>query len=301
MNEPRDNPRRQLVALIVVLTALILCFAWPLVRLARFAISSELYSFVILIPLISLYLVWIKRDAPTPHSHPASGISLFFLVAGLVVLAAQWTTARADISLEMEDSLCLSTLSFVFLFWGICAWFLGRKTLCSIAFPLGFLILMVPLPVLFRTWIESQLQFYSAVSALGLFRLAGTPVFYHDLTFQLPDISLKIAPECSGIHSSVALFITSLLAGHFFLRSNWRRGALALAVLPLAILRNGFRVFTIGELCVHFGQEMIDSPIHHKGGPIFFILSLVPFIFLLFLLIRSERTKAVLKHILHEM
>ena len=62
-----------------------------------------------------------------------------------------------------------------------------------------------------------------------------------------------------------------------------------MAVLPLALLRNGFRVFTIGELCVHYGMRMIDSPIHRKGGPVFFVLSLVPFFLLLVWLRRGDR------------
>jgi len=66
---------------------------------------------------------------------------------------------------------------------------------------------------------------------------------------------------------------------------------LTLAVIPLAILRNGFRIFTIAMLCVHVDPTMIDSPIHHRGGPIFFILSLVPFLAFLFVLRRSERRK----------
>ena len=71
-----------------------------------------------------------------------------------------------------------------------------------------------------------------------------------------------------------------------FLRSPWKRAVLTLAVIPLAIIRNGFRILTISWLCVHVGPEMIDSPIHHRGGPIFFILSLIPFFALLFLLRR---------------
>jgi exosortase/archaeosortase family protein len=100
---------------------------------------------------------------------------------------------------------------------------------------------------------------------------------------------MEVAPQCSGIHSSLALFILSLLAGHLFLRSRWKRATLALAVIPLALLRNGFRVFTIGQLCVHIGPEMIDSYIHRHGGPFFFILSLVPFCILLFFLMKSDR------------
>jgi exosortase/archaeosortase family protein len=60
-------------------------------------------------------------------------------------------------------------------------------------------------------------------------------------------------------------------------------------VIPLAILRNGFRVFTIGELCIHVGPHMINSPIHRKGGPLFFALSLIPLFLLLVVLQKSER------------
>jgi exosortase/archaeosortase family protein len=60
-------------------------------------------------------------------------------------------------------------------------------------------------------------------------------------------------------------------------------------MIPLGLLRNGFRVFTIGELCVHLGPQMIDSPIHHRGGPIFFALSLIPLFILLVVLQKYER------------
>ena len=66
-------------------------------------------------------------------------------------------------------------------------------------------------------------------------------------------------------------------------------------MIPLGLLRNGFRVFTIGELCVHIGPQMINSPIHHKGGPIFFVLSLIPLFILLIALQKSERARGKYK------
>jgi len=118
--------------------------------------------------------------------------------------------------------------------------------------------------------------------------LSGATVFREGLRFHLPGIVIEVAKECSGIHSTLVLFVTSLLAGHLFLRSQWKKAVLALAVVPLGIARNGFRIFTISWLCVHVGPAMIDSPIHHRGGPIFFTLSLVPFLALLFVLRKSE-------------
>jgi exosortase/archaeosortase family protein len=60
-------------------------------------------------------------------------------------------------------------------------------------------------------------------------------------------------------------------------------------VIPLAIVRNAFRILVIGLLAVHVGPQMIDSVIHHSGGPFFFVVSLVPLFFLLWWLRRQER------------
>ena len=215
--------------------ALIVCFVRPLYQLVKFAISSELYSHIVLIPFISAYLVWPMRKSLHTNRAPNRKLSVIFAVMGLLALAGFWAAAARRVKLETEDSLALTTLSFVLLFLGTCTWFLSKDTLRKICFPLGFLLLMVPLPVRFTSSLDTFLQYGSADVALVLFNLFGTPVFHQDLTLQLPGISLEVAPQCSGIHSSLALFITSLLAGYFFLRSFWKRGALLFAVLPLAI------------------------------------------------------------------
>jgi len=111
----------------------------------------------------------------------------------------------------------------------------------------------------------------------------------HGTLFELPGIVLRVAQECSGIRSSWVLFITSLLASHVFLRTRWRSVVLVAFVIPLGILRNGFRILVIGLLCVHVGPHMIDSTIHHQGGPLFFALSLVPLSLLLWWLRRQEQ------------
>jgi exosortase/archaeosortase family protein len=105
-----------------------------------------------------------------------------------------------------------------------------------------------------------------------------------------------VAPECSGIRSTLVLFITSLVAGQLFLRSRWKRALFALAVIPLGIFRNAFRIVTIGELCIHVDPGFIDSPIHHRGGPIFFVISMVPFILLLYYLRKAEIHEQKAKH-----
>jgi exosortase C (VPDSG-CTERM-specific) len=148
---------------------------------------------------------------------------------------------------------------------------------------------MVPFPMIFRGLIETALQQGSASVADVLFTISNTPEARTGLVFSLPGINLEVAPECSGIHSTVALFITSLLAGYYFLKRPWKRWVICLAVVPLALLRNGFRVYVIGEMCVHIGPEMINSVVHRHGGPLFFLLSLIPFFYLIKYLRKGDR------------
>ena len=113
-------------------------------------------------------------------------------------------------------------------------------------------------------------------------------MFRQGQVFVLPGIDLEVARECSGIRSTWVLLITSLLASYLFLQNPWRRAVLVAAVIPLGILRNGFRVLVIGLLCVHEGPHMIDSIVHKRGGPFFFALSLIPLFLLAWWLRRKE-------------
>jgi exosortase len=142
--------------------------------------------------------------------------------------------------------------------------------------------------------VESGLQHASAEVAARLFPLVGVPFFRTGLWFQLPTITLEVAPECSGIRSTLVLFITSLVAGHLVLEKPWQKAAFAALVVPLGILRNAFRIAVIGWLCTNHGPGMIDSPIHHRGGPVFFALSLLPLFALLLWFRRMGKGTSVL-------
>lgn len=287
---------------------LTLAFAGVLWRLFTFAIADDLFSYIPLMPLVSAYLAWTFRadlsrrtqepadlsrrsqaQAELSHqSSPALFLSGLFFAASAAALAGYFLLARTATPATVENSLAVGTLAWLLSLAGAGCWLLGGATMRALAFPFGLLLFMIPFPVGLRAGLEAVLQHGSAEAVDWMFVLSGTPVLRNGLEFQLSDISLQVAPECSGIHSTWVLFITSLVAGRLILRRPWKRALLCLAVLPLALLRNGFRVFVLGQLCIHVSPQMIDSPIHHRGGPVFFVLSLVPFFLLLYFLRKSE-------------
>ena len=267
---------------------LLIFFAKPLYDLIRYALQSELFSHVLLIPFISGYLILLKKDELSEGTFPDRKRAIFAITAGLAVLLAYRLALRTGALVGSTDYLTWTILSFLLLFLAACQFCLGRETLRILAFPLGFLAFMVPFPDWLTARIETFLQHASAIAAQALFGLIGMPVIRDGLRFQLPGIRLEVAQECSGIHSTLVLVITSLLAGQIFLRTPWRRSLLFLAVIPLGILRNAFRICTIGHLCVRIGPEMINSLVHRRGGPVFFVVSLVPLFLLLWFLRKSE-------------
>jgi exosortase C (VPDSG-CTERM-specific) len=284
---PREARQRGPLGFLIFGIVLVAAFSKPLFSLAVYAAGEALHSHILLIPFVSAYLIYIRRDA-LPRDYTFSvGWAMIPLITGAISLAAAWTPGVFGQPLSQNDYLTLMALSFVCFFaaGGFC--FLGRKWMAAAAFPFAFLIFMVPMPDRVADFLETASKLASADAASMFFNISGTPVLRDGAFFHLPNITIEVAQECSGIRSSLVLFITSLLAANLFLKTPWRRIVLVAAVIPLGILRNGLRIVFIGLLCVHFGPDMINSIFHKRGGPPFFVLSLIPLFLLLWWLRRG--------------
>jgi exosortase C (VPDSG-CTERM-specific) len=268
------------------IVAATVAFGQQLIMLMLYASESGLYSYIPLVPVVSGYLLFIRRRSlETAYSSSIGGT---VILSGIAVAAlAAGIAWRA--SLSVNDGLALMALAYLSSVAAGGFLFLGSKLMAAATFPVAFLIFMVPLPDAVVNLLETASVMGSADVSAWLFRVTGTPLVRDGTVLALPGIVLQIAQECSGIRSSWVLFITSLLASHLFLEGPWRRIVLVAFVIPLAIVRNGFRILVIGLLCVHVGPHMIDSTIHRRGGPLFFVLSLGPLFLLLAWLRRQER------------
>jgi exosortase C (VPDSG-CTERM-specific) len=256
-----------------------------LAELFSVSIRSTLNSYIPLVPVVAACLLYRQRhQLPLGHARSVVGAVTLGLVGSASLLAA----IRLTEALSGNDRLALITLSYVAILAAGGFLFLGSKWMAAAAFPVAFLVFLVPLPDAAVHRIETASVLASADVSAWFFRMTGTPLLREGTVFALPGIVLMIAQECSGIHSSWVLFITSLVASHLFLTSPWRRLVLVAFVFPLAIARNALRIVTIGLLCVHLGPHMIDSLIHRHGGPVFFALSLIPLFLLLAWLRRRE-------------
>jgi exosortase C (VPDSG-CTERM-specific) len=267
---------------------LLVVFARHLLMLISYVAGSQLHSYILLVPFVSAYLLYLRRDQ-LPKSYGTDlPLTIVSLTAGVGLLALTYSLEFAGRAPANSDRIVLLTLSFLCCLAAGGFFFFGRAWMRAAAFPLAYLIFMVPMPDAMRDALETASKSAAAEVANLLFHLSGTPFLRAGAIFQLPNITIEVAQECSGIRSSWVLFMTSILAANLFLKTRWRRFALVAFVIPLGILRNGFRILVIGLLCVNVGPQMIHSLIHRRGGPLFFMLSLIPFFLVLWWLRKGD-------------
>ena len=273
--------RRHLAFLLFVAGSIIV-FWMPLRKLIEFALAHDYGSHIFFVVPASAYLVYLKRHQifSTVAGDVLFGSLLFF--AGLI---SWWLAGRNSLQ---SNSLSLVILAIVVIWMSGFAFFYGRRAFVIARFPVLFLLLLVPIPEVVIDKIIFLLQAGSANVAYGLLRLFGVPVFKRGFLLQLPTLDIEVARECSGIRSSLALFLTILVVGKLVLRSGWRRLLLTLSILPILILKNGARIVTVSLLSIYVDRALLHGWVHTSGGILFYLMGLFLLIPIIVALRKSE-------------
>lgn len=262
-----------------------LAFTFPLLAFVRTSLSNDDSSYLVLIPFISGWILFVERRNLIFGRYDGKifGASLI-LLAGSVALASL-LAGRASSSGLQNSGYILSLV----LFWvaGFALLF-GKAALRACYFPFLFLFLMVPLPKFFLEYVIYLLQTGSAWITGVFFDLLGVPVLREGFVFHLARVNIEVAKECSGIRSSMALLILALLVAHFRLRTFWKKALFLACGLFMMVLKNGIRIVTLTLLAIHVDPGFLYGRLHHQGGVIFFLISLLLLAPLLWLLERGE-------------
>src|SRR5579859_7197717 len=165
----KKNSQR-LAGFVLASAALLVCFCVPLYDLLRLAVANDLYSEIPLIPLLSVYLVWLRRENLPRSFGPALKPAVAFFAAGALTMALYWL-APFGIAGTVTNYLAFNMLALLLFFTGICFAFFG-EALRAVAFPMAMLIFAVPFPDFLLRGIETFLQHGSALFAALFFQLS---------------------------------------------------------------------------------------------------------------------------------
>jgi exosortase len=255
------------------------------------ALRQDAYTHILLILPISIGLIvteWHRRKwKPSPSIRIGSallGLAVLIGVAGL-----RW----GRVGIFTGDVRPWSEMLAVVMWWiGSFVVCFGGGIFRACVFPLFFLLWLVPMPEFALAQIMYFLQQGTASFARLLLATAGVPVAQDGMTLTVPGLALEIAQECSSIRSSMMLVVITMVMSYLLLRSFWGRTVVTLAAIPLSICKNGLRVFTLAVLGAYVDRGILDSPLHHQGGILFFAVSLAGVFLAIWMVDWAERKAA---------
>jgi exosortase len=267
-------------------------FRIPLTALVELALRDERYSYVLLVPVVSAFLIWLRKDRLVVSSRysPRFGIPLVFAGGLLAVTAGRLTGG------ESNAALSLTILALTLIWAGIGAFCFGPAALRSALFPTLFLFLFVPLPENIMHKAVVALQTGSADMTAALFKLIGLPFTRNGFVFALPGVDIEVAEECSGIRSAVVFFLGGVLGSYIFLRRGWTRLSFVLLTIPVVILKNAVRIATISWLGVNVDHGYFTGNLHHYGGLPFSLLAVALLLPILWVLLKAESKSAARRY-----
>jgi exosortase len=261
----RDVQSAGLLTLYILASALLVAtFGWlyagVIVGLARQWASDDNYSHGFLVVPLAAFFVWERRQALLKAPAKPSAFGLVVVTGSVVVFLAGVLGAE----------LFLTRVSMIGVLAGIVLFLWGGARLRTVAFPLAFLLLMIPLPAIVFNQIAFPLQLVASQAGEMVIAAAGVPVLREGNILQLPTKTLEVAEACSGIRSLLSLLTLSILLGYFTEKRISHRVAIALAAIPLAVVANAVRVAGTGLASEWISPAAADGFFHTFSGWVVF-------------------------------
>lgn len=269
-----------------LLWAISLIVWWkPLVDTFALSLREGEYTHVLLILPISAALIFMERRLLRTLStmNVRMGVALFAIAVLIVCPSLFWPA-----SLSPDVQLSIRMFALVLSWIGAFVLCFGSRASRLVAFPLCFLLGLVPLPQAVVSMIVALLQQGSAWTAHGLFAAFGVPVAQDGVLLTIPGLTLEVAQECSSIRSSLMLLVTTIVLAQILLRSPWRKALLIGLAVPLSVAKNGLRIFTIAMLGTRVDPGYLTGRLHRQGGIVFFVIALLAVLALLWIFGRQE-------------
>ena len=253
-----------------LLTAVVVGLYAPVLwRLVRQWIDDPDYSHGLLVPLLSAYLIWQRRDklAEVPRKPSFVGLLVVLFALGLLFLGS------------LGAELFLTRISIIFTICGLIIYFSGWALLRAMAFPIAFLLFAIPIPVLIYNEIVFPLQFIASRFATSVLETLNLfPIMREGNVLIMPGMRLEVVEACSGIRSLMSLLALAAGYGYMVEKSIPVRWFLVLAMIPLAIISNGTRVMITALMTNYIGPQAAEGFMHVVSGWVIFVVATVLFL-----------------------
>lgn len=230
--------------------------------------TNDEYAHGPMIFALSLWLVWRvwSEYEPPAHARPAPVLGW----ACLIFAAALYLPGRVVDLIYFEVAAYVVAVCGIFFIYG------GRSLARVMAFPLVFMLFMIPLPNSVVGPFSDFMKLGVSVVTEEFLNLTGYPVARSGVIIALGQYQLLVADACAGMRT--LLMLEAL--GVFYLNlvkhgSMLRNVVLPILIIPISFTANVVRVIILALITYHFGDEAGQGFLHGFAGMVLFISGLV--------------------------
>lgn len=209
-----------------------------------------------LIPLVSLFILWQRRQRILAARSRGSWSGPALVVLGLALLALR-EVALMDIP---------AALGFVVALAGLGLAALGTAGMRPVWLPLGFLVFALPMPGTAYVILSTELQLISSELSAGLLDLLGVSVFLDGNIIDLGVYKLQVAEACSGLRYLFPLSSFAFLCAWLYRAPLWARALVLLSFMPITVLMNSLRIAITGLFVEYGSLELAEGFFHLFEG-----------------------------------
>lgn len=233
--------------------------------LVRIWLNHSDNSHGILVPLVSAFFIWQQREKLR------------------TVQFVTWNWGGIILGLSMGFYLLsfaggievVSRVMIVFSLIGLVLFTLGKAIFSVLAFPLCFLIFMVPVPDSILNLVSFPLQLFATEISAFLIQTLSIPAYREGNMLYFAQTQLEVAEACSGIRSVMSFGMLSFIFAYLMKKIWWKRILLVLSTIPLALFANIVRVTATGILAHYFGDQVARGFLHEFSGLVVFAFGFV--------------------------
>jgi len=249
---------------------LVVYLYWPVLSsIARICWTDDDYSHGLLLPFVTIYLLWDRRQK-IEDSFARATASFSLVGTGLLVLGVFLFLVG-----QTANSLFASWLSFFPTILGTICLVFGTQGARVFILPLLLNFMAKPLPDSLVPKLFNPFQTYAAKISAQVLSSLDVPVHLIGNIIEIPGMRLLVEEACSGMRSIMALLTVALIVVYLFERPLIGQAVIVLMSIVVAMTLNVFRVALTGILAHFYDPRSATGFFHGFSGMVVFFAGLV--------------------------
>lgn len=214
------------------------------------------FSHGVLIPLISLYIIFDRREEILRSVDKGSARGIWLIAFALILLLLG----------EVSALFVAKQTSFVILLLGLVYAYLGKGAGRLLTAPILILLFAIPVPYFIEAILTARLQLLSSELGVIFIRWMDIPVFLSGNIIDLGRVQLEVAEACSGLRFLYPLMSIGFILAYFYQTHIAKRLIIFLSTIPITILMNSLRIALTAVLVERYGQAAVEGLAHDAEG-----------------------------------